>query len=244
MKQHAATLVAELKQAFRDLGRALGSREGLILTFATLFFAMRFSLHEAEWLPDFLDRFYRYGHYRQVRLRVTSVLCYGILPLLVVLAIHRESPTRNFGLRLPPTRWIVLTLGISAVHLATIPLWGEMAFMADYYPMFKPARRGGVVFWQWSALMLVAMFSWEFVVRGYLMLGLKPRFGMMAVLIQNVPFVILHIGKPVEELFFSVLAGLGLGLLAYVSNSVWPAVFLHGVGAFAMDFYLVYVRSG
>jgi membrane protease YdiL (CAAX protease family) len=244
VRQTVRQLWDEIRATLGEFWRVLISREGLVICFFILLVCTRWVVYRSDWLGPLLETFHELGGRRAVRVRVTSVLFFGLLPLLLILGVHRENPLRGWGLGLPPKRWIYFTLAFFAVQLMCIPLCAEIPSIAGYYPMLKVARTPGPVFWQWEALMLAAMVSWEFLVRGYLLFGLKERFGIWAVFIQNIPFVVLHFGKPPVELYFSFFDGLGLGLLAYAAGRIWPAVFLHGLGAFALDWWLVYGPGG
>jgi membrane protease YdiL (CAAX protease family) len=59
--------------------------------------------------------------------------------------------------------------------------------------------------------------------------------GPTAILIQTVPFVLMHIGKPGVEIHSSLLAGVVLGWLAWRSRSFWPCFLLHWGAAATMD---------
>ena len=73
----------------------------------------------------------------------------------------------------------------------------------------------------------VLLFSMEFLYRGFLMFGLRERYGEGAILIQMLPFVLLHIGKPEVETIGCILSGTWFGYVAYRSKSVWPAFLIH-----------------
>jgi hypothetical protein len=71
------------------------------------------------------------------------------------------------------------------------------------------------------------MLAWEFFWRGYVLFGLKDKFGYYAVFIQMLPFFILHRGKPEIEVFASIFAGLILGFQALRANSFIYCFALH-----------------
>lgn len=74
---------------------------------------------------------------------------------------------------------------------------------------------------------LIYMLGWEFLWRGYMLFGLKEKFGYYSIFIQMIPFFILHKGKPELELFASIFAGLILGIQALRSRSFIYAWILH-----------------
>ena len=68
-----------------------------------------------------------------------------------------------------------------------------------------------------------------------MLFGLKERFGYYAVLIQMIPFVILHNGKPVAGTFGAIAGGIALGALAFRTNSILYCVIAHSGVMFAID---------
>jgi membrane protease YdiL (CAAX protease family) len=233
-------LWSEIRTTLREFARALRSREGLVICIFIALVCARYLVHRSDWIGPLLETVHELGGRRPVRLRFLSVVLFGLAPMIAILIVHRENPMKRWGLGLPSRGWVLLTLAIFVLQIALIPWIASLPNNTGHYPLLKEARDPGIIFWQWQLLMIVSMASWEFLVRGYLLFGLRERFGMWAVLIQDIPFTILHFGKPVPELYFSFFDGLGLGLLAFASRSVWPAVFLHGAGAFLVDLWIVY----
>lgn len=80
------------------------------------------------------------------------------------------------------------------------------------------------------------MFAWEFMWRGYMLFGLEEKFGYYSVLIQMIPFVILHNGKPFLETFGAIFGGIALGILALRTRSFYYCVVIHIGVMFSIDF--------
>jgi membrane protease YdiL (CAAX protease family) len=83
--------------------------------------------------------------------------------------------------------------------------------------------------------MFTYMFGWEYIWRGFMLFGLKEKFGDYSVLIQMIPFVILHNGKPFPETIGAILGGIALGILALRTRSVYYCVFTHMGIMFSID---------
>jgi membrane protease YdiL (CAAX protease family) len=79
------------------------------------------------------------------------------------------------------------------------------------------------------------MIAWEFIWRGFMLFGLEAKFGYYAVLIQMIPFLILHNGKPAAETFGAIAAGLALGILALRTRSVLYCIVTHAGVMFSID---------
>lgn len=177
-------------------------RETVIISLASLFFILD-SYHPIE--PSWLG----------------SLIYYAVLPILTIVVLLRRNPL-DFGFRLGNFKtWgfhvaIAFVIGLPVLYIASRSLSLEGYYTVEQFSLAK-------YFWE-TALLL---FAWEFVFRGFLLFGLKERFGEASILIQMVPFVLLHIGKPEIETISTILMGLYLGYVAYRGNSYWPAFIIH-----------------
>jgi len=68
-----------------------------------------------------------------------------------------------------------------------------------------------------------------------MLFGLEEKFGYYSVLIQMIPFVILHNGKPVPETFGAIAGGIALGILALRTRSIYYGVITHIGVMYAID---------
>jgi membrane protease YdiL (CAAX protease family) len=67
----------------------------------------------------------------------------------------------------------------------------------------------------------------EFLYRGFLLFGLKEKFQEGSILLQMVPFVLLHLTKPELETISTIITGILFGYVAYRGKSFWPAFIIH-----------------
>jgi membrane protease YdiL (CAAX protease family) len=77
----------------------------------------------------------------------------------------------------------------------------------------------------WS--IAVTLFASEFLFRGFLIFGLKDRLKEGSILVQMIPFVMVHFGKPEVETLSTILTGLYFGFIVYRTRSYWPAFLIH-----------------
>jgi len=152
---------------------------------------------------------------------VSAFVYYAITPILSIMLLLRRNPL-DFGLRLGNWRlWgihlaVVIILGLPILYAAS-----RMPSVAHYYTQAElPLVR-------YSLETAAYLFSWEFILRGFLLFGLKEKLGEASILVQMVPFVLLHIGKPEIEMVSTIIMGIYFGYVAYRSNSCWPAVIMH-----------------
>ncbi len=226
--------------ALREVGRAFVSTEGLILLFGVCIFTLRPTLMRADWVKDGLEAIHPVLANRELRMRLMNIVLYALLPMTLVKVVHKRSLLKDFGLQLPPLRWFVFCVAYLLVVHPINFLYAAEPSLLERVPFYRPAAEGGAVFWKYQLLVAFAMFGWEFILRGYLLLGLRERFGALAILIPMFPFVILHYSYGSFELWASVLDGLFLGTVAYMSRSVWPPVFIHIMQNLLWEIEVVY----
>jgi membrane protease YdiL (CAAX protease family) len=71
------------------------------------------------------------------------------------------------------------------------------------------------------------LLGWEFFFRGFMLFGLERKFGRMAVLVQAIPFAIVHFKKPQLEAYGAIFGGIFLGLIGLRARSFLPCFLLH-----------------
>jgi membrane protease YdiL (CAAX protease family) len=150
-----------------------------------------------------------------------------VLPLLIIKFLIKE-PVKQNGLQIGDYktgfRYTVLFL-IIMIILAWFASSAEVFVLQ--YPQLSDAKTSWNIFLLYEAALLIYVFAWEFIWRGYMLFGLKEQFGLYAILIQMIPFVLLHNGKPMAETFGAILAGIALGALAWRTASVFYGVITH-----------------
>jgi len=192
------------KEELTGLGQFLkrNGRETVILATATLFIV--------------LDKYQPIGSER-----VSTFLYYGVFPLLVILLVLRKNPI-NFGLGIgSPKTWGFYVVVICVIAAAILYASSYSPSLQSYYldADFK------FFSYLWSQCLILS--ASEFLYRGFLLFGLKEKFGEGSILIQMVPFVLLHLGKPELETISTILTGILFGWVAYRGRSFWPAFIIH-----------------
>jgi len=157
-----------------------------------------------------------------------TLLYYMIMPLLAIVLILRKNPV-NFGLR--AGQWRVGLAHVAAAGSLSILLAmiaAKLPAFREYYGA-KPDPTAGRI-----ALLAVDIFAVEFMFRGFILFGLRERFGGGAALVQMVPFALLHLHKPGLEAAGCVVSGAYFGYLAWRTGSLWPVYVIHCVAALSM----------
>ncbi|NQT86857.1 CPBP family intramembrane metalloprotease [bacterium] len=217
----------------RDLKQTVCQRESLVLLFAVALLCIA-QYHRGLGLDPS----------RAIQRKLAEAVFFLACPLLFVRLGLRENPLRlglgpgNVRTWLPWTALFIAVMGVLILVVSRL----DPSF-ARYYPIYEPARRGGVEFLAWAASYAAYMFAWEYFFRGFLLFGLERRFGRMAAVIQAVPFALVHVGKPELETYSSIAGGLILGVLALRVRSMWPCFLIHAFIAVWMDVCVVYIWS-
>ena len=185
-----------------------------------------------------------------------SFFILGIAPLL--LSWPRRLRPRRLGLGLGDwrfgLRWTGILLAVMIPLVAWVSRWP--AFWR-YYPINDvlatqvtrwAAGLPGVPesfpshFVAYELLYAVYFLGWEFFFRGYLTFGLHDRLGIHGVFAANIPFALLHIGKPLPEVLGSIVAGVALGIFALRARSFWYCFIVHALVAWSMDAWAILRR--
>jgi hypothetical protein len=150
----------------------------------------------------------------------SSLIYFAILPILTIVILRRNP--LDFGLRFGNSRvWSFHVIASFIIALPILYIASHSSFLAAYYTI----QQFDVV--KYSLETTVYLLAWEFLFRGFLLFGLKGKLKESSILIQMVPFVILHFGKPEIETISTILMGIYLGYVAYRGNSYWPAFIIH-----------------
>ncbi len=170
---------------------------------------------------------------------------YFIVPVLVIKILLKED-LRNYGLLWKgafKSYWLYLAmLGIMiplVAYFSTTP-----SFQARY-PFYglTPGEKLFPYFWIWEGLYLLQFFALEFFFRGFMVHGLKHRFGIYSVLVMTIPYCMIHFGKPLPETLAAIIAGLALGALSLKSRSILLGICIHYSVGLMMDLAALYQKG-
>ena len=167
-----------------------------------------------------------------------------IVPLIFI-KFRLKQPLVNFGCGLGDKKFGVKLLLISIPLLVAplIFLASKMPAIRLEYPLCKLLfTHRQLIIWYELAYVIFYYIAWEFYFRGFLLFGLKDRFGnMSAILIQTIPSCLLHIGKPGGEFIGSIFVGILFGAIALRTRSIWYVFVLHAcIGVFTDIFILAF----
>ncbi len=116
---------------------------------------------------------------------------------------------------------------------------GDAEFAAEY-PLYRGLANNRADIITYFVLYGLYYIGWEAFFRGFMLFGLRSRFGdAAAVLIQTIPSCLMHIGKPRAEIFASIVAGIAFGAIVLRGRSIWPILLCHWCLGVSLDIFIV-----
>jgi membrane protease YdiL (CAAX protease family) len=183
-----------------------------------------------------------------------------VIPIILIRFVFKQ-PMSYYGLGLPPKgRWTLAGLTFLILTLISLPafwLGARIPAMQATYPLYRGLTGdiGQFVVYQLTYLLFFIVI--EFVFRGYLLFGLANimdnevsdedkgvsgpfYFHRYALLIQMLSYTAWHLGKPLPELWGTLIWGLAAGAVAYSVRSIWPIILSHWLLNVFMDALIVF----
>jgi len=167
-----------------------------------------------------------------------------LLPCLLVLGALRERPC-DYGFQ-PATKdaWRLAMLFLAAM-LPVLLAASRFPVFYNHYPLQSRAGENAAYFAYFQLTYGFYFLCWEWFYRGFLTFGLARGFGAApAIALQAVGFGIMHIGKPLPEVYGSFVAGAALGWLALRGRSFFPCFVLHWTCSLLFDVLAIQARPG
>jgi hypothetical protein len=172
------------------------------------------------------------------------LLFYLLVPMLIVKVVFKER-LRDYGFRLKniqkdyPLYILMLVVMLPLVYFAS-----STKSFQDRYPLFQPLINPLFpLFYWWQLVYFFQFVAVEFFFRGFILHGLKYRFGMYSIFIMTIPYCMIHFGKPFGETIAAILAGIVLGTVSLKSRSIVLGIVIHYSVAISMDLFALW-REG
>ena len=159
------------------------------------------------------------------------VLFYLLLPPLIGRLLGFEW--REMGICLPnKSGWKLFAL----LFFLSIPisLYGTtVPSMKEYYPIFEYS--GWADFVLKELLIGLVMLAHEAFFRGFLLFPLARENEALGIILQDIPYTIVHLGKPGIEVPYSFVAGIVFAKMDLKGESFVPSFLLHWLGSVLFD---------
>ena len=164
----------------------------------------------------------------------SSLIYFAVIPLIVIIVLLRRNPL-DFGLRIGnPRVWGFHVVLFCLIVFPILYAASSNSSLQNYY-VEEPFNLVN-----YSIETFISLLAVEFLFRGFLLFGLKDRYKEGSILIQTIPFVIAHFGKPGLETLSTIITGIYFGYVCYRADSYWPAFIMH---LFINIVFLVLVNS-
>lgn len=170
----------------------------------------------------------------------TNFVVLFCIPALVI-RFSWKQPLAKYGVQWGDfATWGRYFVVYFAVMVPLIILVSRDPGFAMYYPRFSLARVHWVYLLLSAGGWLVYFLAWEWFFRGFMLFTLAPRLGPgIAILLQTIPFAMMHYPKIEAEAWASIPCGIVLGLMAYRGRSFVGPWLLHWLVATSMDALVV-----
>lgn len=184
-----------------------------------------YQLRQQTWFPLLSQAWWSFWH----------VLTFVLIPLLVIKTVLKDS-LKDYGLGIgdlkKDIKWYVL---LAAPILFFVFLVSFREDFSSHYPFYKLAYRSWADLIAWEILYLIQFFCVEFFFRGFIIQACRPAFGVNAIFVMIVPYMMIHFAKPWLEATGAIFFGLFLGVLAFHTRTIWGGVVVHISIALSMD---------
>ncbi len=152
----------------------------------------------------------------------------------------------DWGIGLGDWRWwlphhgMLLLALLPAVALTTC----LVPPLAAYYPMYKPAQTDFHELWTSVGSLGLDLFGWEFLFRGFLVFGIARRGdALTAILLQAIPFFLLHSPKPEAEMISSYIGAIFAGWFCLRARAFLPLYVIHTAIIATVSFTAYWLRT-
>ena len=215
-----------IKQYIKEL-KALDLKTILIIAYSTFILLFGIYLRRMHIIFSnreelFLDRLFLLG------------ILYAISPFLLFF-LFRYKP-KDFGISFGNFKqWLRETAVFYLIMLLILLVVFKFTGMKYFYPLYRKAGSSVNYFLLYQGIQMIHMLGWEFFFRGFMLFSLEKKFGKASILIQTIPFAIMHYRKKPLEAYGSIFAGIFLGILGLRSGSFIPCFLLHFLVAVTAD---------
>ncbi|WP_297509953.1 CPBP family archaeomyxosortase MrtA [Thermococcus sp.] len=160
------------------------------------------------------------------------LVAYLLVPLLVSTALDYRP--EEVGLSKPKRRGLVLFLLLFILSIPLSIYGATIPSMRNYYPVFPYS--GVATFLLGELGMGLIMLAHEAFYRGFLLFPLARKNEWLAVLLQDIPYTLVHVGKPGIEVPYAFIAGIIFAKMDLEGESFLPSFLLHWLGSAFFDF--------
>jgi len=159
------------------------------------------------------------------------LVAYLVIPLAISTALGFRLS--ELGLKFPNRKGVKLFLLLFALSIPLSIYGTTVPSMRNYYPVFSYS--GPLTFLLGELGMGLIMLAHEAFYRGFLLFPLARKNEWLAIILQNIPYTVVHIGKPEIEIPYAFIAGIIFAKMDLEGESFLPSFLLHWFGSAFFD---------
>ena len=169
---------------------------------------------------------------------VHASLIHTVLFFLIPVTIARFYKVKWADMGVSLKNWKLIFIVVGLILLISAPIMWYASHLFDFQPFYPQFRALNGFDFAYNELLILPMFLFlEFFYRGFALFQFKKLVGgTWAIFLQNIPYFLIHLGKPLPEFYYSFFAGLVLGWIALKAESFFPTFGAHYIGAIIFDF--------
>lgn len=198
-------------------------------------FAQYFPALKENPLIDIFNIFWQFG--------IFFVLMF-LVPLLII-KFRFKAPLRDFGISPGDKKFgfAMILLAIPFIVAPLIYIGSRFPDLRAEYPLARLLlQRHDLVIWYELAYVIFYYTAWEFFFRGFLLFGLREKYGdMAAIMIQTISSCLIHLGKPESEIIGSIVVGILFGVIALRTRSIWYVFAIHASIGVLTDLFIIFL---
>ena len=196
--------------------------------------------------PGTFEPFFNLPIPQDQNIRINQFIIFFILTFIIpalYIKLAMKQKLTDFGFGTGDIKYGLKTLILIPVIIApAIYFAAKMPDLQTEYPLAKSLLQdqSHLLIYE-SAYLIFYYIAWEFFFRGFILFGLKEKFGAVnAILIQTISSCLVHIDKPEGEIIGSIIAGIILGIIVLRTKSIWYVVILHAAIGILTDILIIY----
>lgn len=172
---------------------------------------------------------------------IGTLIAFGLGPFLLARSVLSRSPY-SLGLGLGNYREALKVLAWAVpVAVAAGYVGARSPAIAAVYPLGGALEADPAAFAVHAGFYLLYYLGFEYLFRGFLLLGTKDDIGPAAAnLLQACLVTAFHFGKPGMEMAAAFPASLLFGWATLRTGSIWCALAAHWIVGVSLDFFLVF----
>ena len=163
------------------------------------------------------------------------LVLYLIIPYIYIrFVFHEKLKDQGWTLR-GIARFKVLYIAMILVVFPLVVMVSFSKSFSSHYPLYSEARDSlaSLIIWELSYGLYFVII--EFFFRGFMVFSLARYIGALSIFVMDIPYVMIHFGKPASETIGSIIAGVALGTLSLRTRSIFGGIIVHITIAWGMD---------